>query len=71
VKQGLLASVNHAQICSWNQPVLSNDGRVYCLRKQREPLIGFKLTTDRHPPIMSQYVLLSTPRRPSSAKASY
>jgi len=25
VKQVLLANVNHAQICSWNQPVLSNE----------------------------------------------
>ena len=22
------ASVSHAQICSWNQPVLSNEGKV-------------------------------------------
>jgi len=54
VKQVLFAYVNHAQICSWNQPVLSNEGKVYCSRKQRELLIKLKLTTDRHPPITSQ-----------------
>ena len=48
------ASVNHARIRSWNQPVLSNESKVSCSRKQREPLMGLKLTTDRYPPIMSQ-----------------
>jgi len=27
--------VNHAGICSWNQPVLSNESQVSCSRKQR------------------------------------
>ena len=37
---------NHARICSWNQPVLSNEGEVSGSRKQQEHLIGFKLMTD-------------------------
>ena len=45
------ASVNHARIHSWNQPVLSNESKVSCTRKQRGPLMGLKLTTDRYPPI--------------------
>ena len=48
------AYVNHAQIRSWNQPVLSNEGKVSCSRKQRGPLIGLELTTDRYPLITSQ-----------------
>ena len=55
VKQAIFADVNHAWIrSSWDQPVLSNEGKVYCSRKQRGPLIGLELTTDRHPPIMNQ-----------------
>ena len=54
VKQGLFANVDKARICSWNKPVLSNEGKVSCSRKQREPLMGFELMTDRHPWIMSQ-----------------
>ena len=46
MKQAFLAYVNQAQIRSWNKPVLSNDGKVYCSRKQREHLMGFELTTD-------------------------
>ena len=46
--------VYHARIHSWNQPVLSNEGKVSCLRKQRGPLLGLELTTDRHPPTTSQ-----------------
>ena len=30
------ANVNHAQNSSWNQPVLSNKGKVSCSRKQAE-----------------------------------
>jgi len=26
--------INHIQICSWNQPVLSKEGKVACSRKQ-------------------------------------
>jgi len=33
------AYVNEARIRSCNQPVLSNEGRVYCSMKQREPLV--------------------------------
>ena len=32
-------------ICSWNQPVLSNKGKVSCSRKQWGPLIGLEPTT--------------------------
>jgi len=32
------------QILSWNQPVLSNKSIVSCSRKQREPLMGLKVT---------------------------
>ena len=42
---------NHAPIHSWNQPVLSNEGKVSCSSKQLGSLMRFKLTTDR---IMSQ-----------------
>ena len=54
VKQAFFAYVNQAWIRSWNQPVLSNEGKVSCSRKQRKPLTGLELTTDRHPPITSQ-----------------
>jgi len=40
VKQAIFAYVNHARIRSWNQPVLSNEGKVCCSRKQREPVMG-------------------------------
>ena len=30
---------------SWNQPVLSNKGKVSCSRKQQGPLMGLKPTT--------------------------
>ena len=48
------AYVNHAQIRSWNQPVLSNEGKVSCSGKQRGPLLGLELMTDRHRPTTSQ-----------------
>ena len=48
VKQAMFAYVNYAWSHSWNQPVLSNESKVSCSRKQREPLLGLKLTTDRH-----------------------
>ena len=50
----MFAYVNHARIRSWNQPVLSNEGKVSCSRKQRGPSLGLKLTTDRYPPTTSQ-----------------
>jgi len=41
VKQAILAYVNHAQIHSWNQPVLRTyKGQVSCSRKQQELLMG-------------------------------
>jgi len=33
VKHAMFAYLKHAQICSWNQSVLSNDGKVSCTRK--------------------------------------
>ena len=44
VKKTLFAYENHAQILSWNQPVLSNEGKVSSSRKQWEPLMGLELT---------------------------
>ena len=38
------ANENNTQICSCNQPVLSNAGKVS--RKEWEPWIGFELTPD-------------------------
>ena len=46
-KQAIFAYVYHAQILSYNQRVLSNEGKVYDTRKQRESLMGLELTTDR------------------------
>ena len=54
MKQAMFAYVNPLQIRSWNQPVRSNEGKVSCSRKQQEPLLGLKLTTDRHPATTSQ-----------------
>ena len=54
MKQAIFAYVNHARIRSWNQPVLSNEGKVSCSSKQRGPLLGLELTTERHPPTTSQ-----------------
>ena len=56
VKQAMFAYVNHARICSWNQPdrVLNNEGKVSCSWKQRGPLLGLELMTDRHPLTTSQ-----------------
>ena len=59
-----LAYVKHPWIHSWNQPVLSNEGKVSCSRKQWEPLIGLELMTDRHPPITSQTRYPFAQRRP-------
>ena len=38
---------NHARIRFLNQPVLINEGKVSCSRKQREHSIAYKLKTDR------------------------
>ena len=54
VKHAIFAYVTHSPICSWNQPVLSNESKVSCSRKQRVPLMGLELTTDKHPLITSQ-----------------
>ena len=47
------ALLNLSWVCSWKQPVLSNEVEVFYNRKQWDPLIGLKLTPDRHPLIMS------------------
>jgi len=39
MKQPFFANLNHARICSRNQPVLSNEGKVFCSRKQPKPLM--------------------------------
>jgi len=57
-KQVIFAYVNHARIRSWNQPVLSNEGKVSCSTKQRQPLMGLELKTDKHPRITSIYMSL-------------
>jgi len=44
VKQEVFSNENHAEICD---SVLSNDGKDSCSRKQREPLVGLVLITDR------------------------
>jgi len=38
-KQALFAYLNQAGMSSWNQQVLSNDGKVSCSRKQPEHLM--------------------------------
>ena len=47
VKQAILTYVNHAQMHSWNQPVLSNEGKEFCSRIQRQSLMGLELTSDQ------------------------
>ena len=59
----MFAYVNHARIRSWNQPALSNEGKISSSRKQRDPSLGLKLTTDKHPPTTSQ-TLPTAPRSP-------
>jgi len=39
VKCAIFPNVNHTQICSCNQPVLSHDGKDSCPKKQWEPLM--------------------------------
>jgi len=43
--------LNHSPISSWKQPILSNEGKVSCTRKQLEPFTGIKFTLKQHPPI--------------------
>ena len=43
----LFAYVNHVQISSWNQPVLSNECNVFCSRKQWKSMTGLVLMTDQ------------------------
>ena len=47
---GLVRLWNHARSSSWNQPVLSNEGKVFLLKETPGscwPLMGFQSTTDR------------------------
>ena len=53
VKQAIYL-LNHARIRSWKQPVLSNESKVSCSRKQWRPLMGLEFTTDRYPAITSR-----------------
>jgi len=48
VKPAMFAYVNQTRISSWNQPVLSNEGKVSFTKKQWDLLLGLELTTDRH-----------------------
>ena len=48
-------------ICSWNQPVLSNEGQWFCSRKKRETLMGFKLTYYKWGTVSTIYPLLYAP----------
>jgi len=43
VKPAMFTYVNHAQICSWNQPVLSHGSKFSCWRKRWEALMGLWL----------------------------
>ena len=55
----LLTSYNPLLVCfwsfcgylfdKWSAPVISNEGKGCCSRKKQEPLMGFKLTLERHP----------------------
>ena len=54
VKQAIFAYVNHAQMGSWNQLVLGNEGKVSCSRKQQQLLMGLEHMTVRHSPMTSQ-----------------
>jgi len=54
VKQALFAYVNDTLIRYWNQPVLNNEGKVSCSRKQRQPLMWLELMIDEHLTFMSQ-----------------
>ena len=40
-------NANHAQIFSWNQLILCNESKASRSKKQWEPLMGNKRTTDR------------------------
>jgi len=45
-KQATFAYVNHAQIRSWNQLVLRNEGKVSCSMKQRPGAFDMARTHD-------------------------
>ena len=53
------ANVIHAPNCSWKQPELSNEGKMFYSRKQKKPFMGSKLTPYRHP-ISSDCAMLLT-----------
>ena len=56
---------NHSCICSWNPPVLSNEGKASCSRNQQEPLMGFEHKTG-----LITDTLLTTPRPPPTHYAT-
>ena len=56
MKQAIFTYVNHAFIPSWNQPVLSNEGKVSCSRKQRES--GALSTATRCPALYLKLILV-------------
>ena len=48
----MFADVNHGQTLSWNQPVLSNEGKFFA--QENNGSLVLELTTDKHPPTTSQ-----------------
>ena len=50
----MFAYINHARICSGNHPVLSDEHKVFCSKKQWKPLVGLEITTDRYQQTTSQ-----------------
>jgi len=46
---------NHTQFLSWNQPVLSYEGKVSCSRKQQEPLMWFEQDAEKIHLILSPW----------------
>ena len=48
-----IVECNSCYTCSWNKPVLNNEGNVSCWRKHRKPLMDFKLKPNRPGLILS------------------
>jgi len=44
---------NHAQIYTWIQPAMRNEGKVSCAMKQQEPSMRLELTADRHTSVLT------------------
>ena len=47
VKQVFLAYVNYSCVHFWNQPVLSNEGKISCSMNQQKHLMGIEFTHGR------------------------